>query len=65
MPNPTTRPTHDHDNPTLTAQGSCSECGTTLTAPVCLNCAQRPDARDVDFYDYDDLAAAGDDWRWG
>jgi hypothetical protein len=49
----TTPPLTEPPVPTLTG---CSECGTTLTGPVCINCAQRADARPVDFYTYDDLA---------
>lgn len=65
MHNPTTTTAHDwqfpfHDQAALpvTLTG-CSECGTTLTGPTCVTCAQRADARPVDFHDYDDLSDGG------
>ena len=57
----TTPPAIGSPAPTLTG---CSECGATLTGPVCVNCAQRADARYVDFLSYDDLANSGEDWGW-
>jgi hypothetical protein len=56
-------PFHDQAAFPLAAEG-CSECGTPATGPVCVTCGQRADARPVTFYDYDDLAADGDDWGW-